>query len=148
MTTVNLVQDFVDPFYDPDYPYSFDFTSNVLTEDESFDIENLVLSTSTFTITYRDESTYNYVAANYVANGWYDIQPVSNDIWNILIDGVIPGAVRSDFYFYSDMYTLTIIQYNQLSSSAATWDYMGSWTTDPSAFTKSSFKLLITDITK
>lgn len=148
MTTVNLVQGFINPFYDYDYPYSFSYSSDVLNEDESYDIEVLDISTSTFTITYRDESTYDYVFANYVSNGWYDIQPVSDDIWNNLINGIIAGAVRSDFYYYSDMYTLSIIQYNQGASSSATWDYNGNWSTDPNDITRSSFKLFISTVAK
>lgn len=148
MTTVNLVQDFINPFYDYYYPYSFSYSSNILNEDESYDIEVFDVASSTFTITYRDESTYDYVYANYISNGWYNIQPISDDIWDNFINGIIPGAVRSDFYYYSDMYTLTIIQYNHITSSSATWDYNNNWSTNPEDITRSSFKLLITNISR
>lgn len=148
MTTVNFTQAFVSPFYDQDYPYSFSFSSNILNEDESYDIEQFIVSTTTFNLTFRDESTYDYVYSNYATYGWYDVQPVNDDIWNYLINGVIGGAVRSDFYYYSDAYTLTIIQYNQGASSSATWDYNGNWSSDPNDITRSSFKLLITTVTK
>lgn len=144
MTTVNLIQDFVENYDENNYTYSISLNSDVLSVDQFKNLETLTLSTNTIDLTFRDQDWYNYIAPNYVEYGWYNIQPVSNDVWDALFS--TSGFTRSDIYFYQEPTTMTFIQYNQ--SSAGLLVYDGEfWVNDPSLYTLYTFKIVQTTIT-
>lgn len=145
MVTVNLVQGFVENYSDLDYTYSIYFnSSNELLEDELTNLAEYNLTTNTMTLTYRDEDFYNYVSANYIDYGWYNLQPISTELWDALFVG--SGFTQSDIYYYQDPNNINFIQYNQPSTGILVWDG-SSWVNDTSLYLLSTFKLLQSTIT-
>jgi len=144
MTTVNLIQDFVSNYNENDYTYSISLSSGVVTEDELKNTSTFTISTNTIDLTYRDEDWYDYISTNYVAYGWYDIQPVNNDIWDALFTG--SGFTQSDIYFYQEPTSMTFIQYNQSSEGILVYDG-SSWINDTSLYTLYTFKMMQSTIT-
>lgn len=142
MTTVNLVQDFVDPFDPNNYSYSFDFTSNVQTEDEINDIEVVDLTSDTITVTFRSEEWYDYVSTTYSSVGWYQITPISTGLYNSLFAS--SPFSQSDIYYFTAPIGLTFIAYNQVSDSTLVYD--GSWTSG--FISMYGLKLLVSTVTK
>jgi len=123
MTTVNLVQDFASGEDHPVPTYSFNFSSNVQTEDEITDIEVVDIASSTITITFRSEDWYNYVSSSYVSNEWYKIIPVSNELYGILFS--LTSFSQSDIYYFASPLGITFIAYNQPSEDTLVYD--GTW---------------------
>ena len=123
MTTVSLVQDFVDPFDPNNYTYSFNFSSNIQTEDEITDIEVVDIDSSTITITFRSEDWYDYVSSSYVSNEWYQITPVSNGLYDALFTST--SFSQSDLYYFASPLGITFIAYNQPSEDTLVYD--GTW---------------------
>lgn len=142
MTTVNLIQDFVDPFDYYNYSYSFNFSSNIQVEDEINDIEVVDLSTNEVTLTFRSEDWYNYVSSSYVSNNWYQITPISNSLFNLLFSGT--SYSQSDIYYFTAPIGFTLIAYNQPSED--TLVYNGTF--ENGFISLYGIKLLLSTVTK
>jgi len=123
MTTINLVQDFADPFNYNDYEYSFQLSSGIQTEDEINDVEVVDINNNTITITFRSEEWFSYVSESYITNNWYSITPVPTGLYDLLFSGT--GISQADLYYFTAPIGLTFIAKNQ--PSEATLVYNGSW---------------------
>lgn len=142
MTTINLIQDFVNPFDPNNYSYSYDFTSNIQTEDEINDIEVVDLSTNTISVTFRSSDYYDYVSSTYESASWYQITPIPLSLFNILFSST--SYSQSDIYYFTAPVGLTFIAYNQPSIDTLVYD--GTWTNG--FISMYGLKLLVSTVTK
>lgn len=148
MTVVNFSDNRVLNFDPGNYPESFALSSGVKTEDVSTHIETYTVATDTINLNFRYGDYYDFVSANYQDYEWYELTPVSDDIWDNIISISLVGATRSDFYYYISFYTINIIQFNQVADGYFAFDGDVSWSTDPADFTAYTIKLTVTTETK